>query len=728
MNGSEIIFKPVFPLWLILVFLAGGVAFSLFQLQLVRRRLSRQRWGTIILLRLATVTLLILLALNPSWVARSEVAVSPTLAILLDTSPSMGLSENSGKRSRLDEARVLLLEGSKPLLKSLAEKFEVRLYELGESLKVIKAGDLSNLKTGEKRGNLPGAIEKLAGSNSLALLFSDGKLEWGGPSSSNLPIFTLPLGDPEKYKDILIKTVKAPALAFRGREVTIDVAVKGYGYPGLKLPVALKEGERLITARDLRLDDRTGEGALSLSFIPQEVGSHTLSVSIPSQMEESVISNNLATFSLKVVRDKIRVLMVTGAPSMNYRFLRMALKNDPSIDLLSFVILRTPSNILNVPLQEQSLIPFPVETLFGKEMKSFDILVFDNFVHHPYFRASYLESVRNFVQGGGSLAIIGGPNFYGEGGFIGTAIEEILPVQWAGREGYRRSPFRVKLTRNGSVHPLTRLSLLEGENRNLWEEMPPLDGVNLLRSKSSGTVLMESADENSWPILTLGNYGKGRVSVLATDSAWKWYMGTVAQGKGPWAYQRFTERSVRWLAQDPSLDPIQLILPERVKTIGQEMELRIMVQEDALFAKSKEAISISVFSPEGAKIESQLKPGGQNGEYLASFRPEKVGTYKVKVETQAGQREESLFVGRSLENLDGFPQHEQLKQISDSTGGKILTARDAIIDELEQYGKKSRKRYMEESRFPIWGNAYVFIVLISLLTVEWYLRRRWGLI
>ena len=728
MNWSEIIFKPVFPLWLILVFLAGGLAFSLFQLRFVRRRLSRQRWGTILLLRLATLTLLILLAFNPSWVARSEVAVHSTLAILLDTSPSMGLSANSGKRSRLDEARALLLEGAKPLLQSLAEKFEVRLYELGESLKAIKPGDLSGLKTGEKEGDLPGALEKLAGNNSLALLFSDGKREWGGFSTSNLPIFTLPLGDPEKYRDILIKTVKAPALAFRGREVTIDVAVKGYGYPGLKLPVALMEGEKLITAKDLRLDDRTGEGTLSVSFTPQEVGSRTLSVSIPSQLEENVTSNNQATFPLKVVRDKIRILMVTGAPSMNYRFLRMALKNDPSIDLLSFVILRTPANILNVPLQEQSLIPFPVETLFGKEMKSFDILVFDNFVHHPYFRPSYLESVRDFVQGGGSLAIIGGPNFYGEGGFIGTAIEEILPVRWAGREGYRRSPFRVKLTRIGSLHPLPRLSLLEGENCNLWEEMPPLDGVNPLRAKSSGTILLESADENSWPILTLGNYGKGRVSVLATDSAWKWYMGNVAQGKGPWAYQRLTERWVRWLAQDPSLDPIQLILPERDGTIGQEMELRISVHEDALFAKSREAVSISVFNPDGAKIEAQLKPSGQKGEFLASFRPEKVGTYKVKVETQGGQREESLFIGRSLQNFDGFPHHEQLKKISASTGGKILTASDAIIDELEQYGKKSRKRFIVESGFPLWGNAYIFILLIGLLTVEWYLRRRWGLI
>ena len=728
MNGNGLILSPVFPVWLILVFLAVGVGLCLFQLRFIRRRLNMQRGLTIILLRLIALLLLMILALNPSWVERREIQVSPTLAILLDTSPSMGLSEGSGK-SRLDEARALLLDGPKPLLKSLSDRFEIHLYALGDSLKALRPEELDSLKAGERGGNLGEALDKLAGKNSFALLLSDGKLGAEGSPGAHLPIYTVPLGDPERYKDLMISAVKAPALAFRGREVSIDVAVKGYGYPGLRFPVALKEGEKLITAKALRLDDRTGEGTLSISFVPKEAGSSTLSVSIPSQLGESLTSNNQATFSLKVVRDKIRVLMVTGTPSMSYRFLRMALKNDPSVDLLSFVILRTPSNILNVPLQEQSLIPFPVETLFTKELKNFDLLIFDNFLYQPYFRANYLENVRDFVKGGGSFAVIGGPNFYGEGGYSGTAIEEILPVRFAGREGYRRAlPFRVKLSRAGSLHPVVRLSPLEEENRRQWEEMPSLEGVNLLRPKSSGTVLLESADEYSWPILTLGSYGKGRVLVLGTDYAWKWYMGAVAQGKGPWSYQRLTERLVRWLTQDPTMDPVQISLPERMGMAGQEMELRIRVQEDSHFGRSGEGVSFSVLNPEGARVASQLKPAGQNGEYLGSFLPEKGGTYRVKVETQGGQWEESVFVGKPLENLDGFPNHERLKRISALSQGKTLAPGDGLRKELEALGESARKRFVEENRFPLWGNAYVFLLLIGLLGTEWYLRRRWGLI
>jgi uncharacterized membrane protein len=728
-NWSEIILAPVFPWWLIFIFLAVGVAFLLLHFRLIRRRLSLGRRIALILLRLSAVSLLILLALNPSWVVKREVGISPSLAVLFDTSPSMGLLVTSGKGSRMDEARAFLLDGPNPLLKSLAEKFDLRLYAVGDSLRTLKPEELAGLKTGEGKGNLKEALKELRGKNTLALLLSDGGLEWGASDSSDIPVFTLPLGDPKGYKDLMIRALKAPALAFRGREVTVEVAVKSYGYRGLRHPVALKEREKVLTVKELRLDDRTGEGSLSLSFIPQEIGSHTLAVSIPPQLGESLTSNNQASFPLKVVRDKIRILMVTGSPSMNYRFLRMALKNDPSIDLLSFVILRTPSNILNVPLQEQSLIPFPVETLFDKELKSFDLVIFDNFLSQPYFRPNYLERVREFVKGGGSFAVIGGPNFYGEGGYSGTAVEEILPVRWAGREGYRRaSPLRVKLSRSGSLHPVTRLSSVGEENRRLWEEMPPLDGVNLLRPKSSGTVLLESADGNGWPILTLGGYGKGRVLVLATDSAWKWYMGTVAEGKGPWAYQRLTERLVRWLTRDPDLDPVQITLPEETGRTGREMDLRVKVQKDSLFKKSEGGISVTVVTPEGARIGSRIKPGDRGGEYLVSFLPEEEGTYRVKVETQGEQREEFVFIGKPLQNWDGFPDHEHLRRISASTQGRTLLPGESLLKELEDYGKKAQKRFLEESRFPLGGNGYIFFLLTGLLTTEWYLRRRWGLI
>jgi len=729
MSLSKITIAPVFPLWLILLLLFLGLAAVIIQYWLIQRRLNRSRAFGISLLRLGAIALILSFALNPFLVVRNEYKVNRTLDLLVDTSPSMGLSGNGGKGSRLDEAKGLLLEGPKPLLKSLSEMFDVRLYALGESLRSIDGGELANMGVGENRADLTDALRKLSTKNSQAILFSDGNLRFEKSNSISTPIMTVPLSNLKGYKDILIKAVKAPVLAFRDREVSIDVTIKSYGYIGLTLPVVLKDGSRLLTAKNLRINESPAEVTLSLPFIPEKIGQHNLHVSIPPQFGESLTSNNHVHLSLKVVRDKIRILMISGSPSLNYRFMRMALKNDPSLDLLSFVILRTPSDILNVPLQEQSLIPIPVETLFSKELKNFDLLIFDNLPYPTYISPNYYGNVRDFVKEGGGFAMIGGPNFYYDKGETVNPIGEMLPIRVMEKENYHRSTLtEVKLSRGGVAHPITQFSSDEGENLNLWQEMPALDGINLLEPKGSGTVLLESADGNFRPILTVGSYGKGRVLVLATDHSWKWYMGMVAKGKGNWAYLRFIERIVRWLTKDPSLDPIQINLPESERTIGQETEFRMKVSEEGSPKSKGGMVSLSVFNPDGIKIGSKLKATKQSGEYFGSFLPEKGGTYKVMIETPTFRLEESIVVSERLESFDAAPDHESLKIISASTGGKFLEKGDVLLKEVEAYRGKGQNSFVEEKRFPLWSMPYALITILALLGTEWYLRRKWGLI
>jgi uncharacterized membrane protein len=420
--------------------------------------------------------------------------------------------------------------------------------------------------------------------------------------------------------------------------------------------------------------------------------------------------------------------------------MRIALKNDPSIDLLSFVILRTPSDILNVPTHEQSLIPFPVETLFSKEIKTFDLLIFDNLKYTLYLSPHHLESIKEFVRGGGGFAMIGGPNLFNEGRSM-TPIGEILPVRFAEKEDYRRdSRVGVRLSRAGVVHPITRLSLDtlgdtvgdtagdEARRLRFWQEMPPLDGFNLLEPKSSATVLLESTDGIPWPILAVSNYGKGRVLTLATDYSWKWDMGMVAKGKGNLVYLRLVDRMVRWLTKDPGLDPVQIILPQSPGSTGQEIEIRIKLREEDLSPNLRSMVSFSVHNPDGLKIESKLKPAGQSGEYLGSFLPQKGGIYKLIVETSAGNLEESIVVTGLLDSLDASPDHEQLKKISTSTGGKFLAGSEDLLKEIEGYARKGESRFIEERRSSVWTSPFVMVLVLGFLIVEWYFRRRWGLV
>jgi uncharacterized membrane protein len=733
MSLNPITLAPVFPVGLIMLLFGLALAAVWVQYRVSRAKLGNKRALVLSLLRLVAIAMLVAFALNPSLIETRVHELSPAIAIVVDTSDSMGQSSVDDPATRLDEVKTLLTEGQLPLLRSLADKFDVSLYGLSDSLRPLESGDLAHLTAGGNKGDITEALKSLGVQNSVVVLFSDGNLRWNSSQGQQLSALTVAMGNPKTYRDILISEVSAPALAFRGREVVIDITVKSYGYAGVTLPILLQDSGKVLAAEDMQLNTESAELTTSLSFVPDEVGRRDLTISIPRQVGESIFGNNQVNLTINVVRDKIRILMVSGSPSMNYRFMRSALKSDPSIDLLSFVILRTPSDILNVPPQEQSLIPFPVETLFLKELKTFDLLIFDNFNYPLFLNPDYLESIRSFVESGGGFTLIGGPNVYNEGTDRLSPIGDILPFRFVEHEFYRReSPVGLRLTRAGAEHPLMRVGDDLSKNAEdvfrFWQQLPPLDGLNLIEVKESADVLLESADGVAWPILTAADYRKGRVVAILSDYAWKWYMGMVASGKGNQFYLRLLHRMVRWLTKDPGLDPVQIILPEMSVAAGQEIDVRIRYPVEDSSRSSEATLSFSVFNPEGVRIASKLKSTVQPDEYLVSFHPRKGGIYRVRVETPFGNLEESMVVAGPLESLDAAPDHDQLKKIAASTGGKYLVPSDDLLSEIQEYARKAKKKFIEEKHLPIWATFFVMVVVLAFLSSEWYFRRRWGLI
>ncbi len=729
---SSITIAPVFPLGLMMLLFCAAVAAVVVQYRLSRTKLGNTRALKLSLLRLLAAAILLGCALNPSLMTTAVHKLPPTIAMVVDTADSMGQSGAVGPATRLDNVKALLTAGQSPLLDSLGKNFDISLYGLSDSLRPLQYGDLASLAAGGRKGDVAEALQTLSTKNSVVVLFSDGNLRWRTSEGQKPATLTVAMGNPGDYRDILIEEMDAPALAFRGREVIIDIKIKSYGYQDLTLPILLQESGKLLAVKDVRIQGDRAEMATSLSFVPRELGRKDLAISIPHQIGENILANNQNNLTINVVRDKTRILMVSGSPSMNYRFMRIALKSDPSIDLLSFVILRTPSDILNVPPQQQSLIPFPVETLFIKELDTFDLLIFDNFNYALYLTPEYLDSIRSFVEKGAGFALIGGPNLHNETGDNLSPLGDLLPFRYVQEEFYRRdSPVGLRLTRAGTKHPL--MQVVDASDRDtgnpfrFWQQLPSLDGINLIEVDESADVLLESADGTAWPILTVAEYRDGRVLAITSDYAWKWYMGMVANGKGNQFYLRLMHRMVRWLTKDPGLNPIQIILPEMSVAAGQETDIRIRYQNEKRSPGADAAVAFSVFNPDGVKIPSGLKPTAQPGEHLVSFKPTRGGIYRIRVETPDGTVEDSMVVAESLASLDAAPDHGQLAEIAAATGGKHLTPADDLLREIKAYARQAEKNFIEEKHIPIWATSFVMAIVVALLSSEWYFRRRWGL-
>ena len=211
MNLNQITIAPVFPMGLIMLLFGLALAAVWLQYRVSRVKLGNMRALMLSSLRLLAIAILVAFALNPSLVATQVHKLSAAIAIVVDTADSMGQPNAENRASRLDRVKALLTEGQPSLLRSLGDKFEVSLYGLSDSLRPLESGDLARLTAGGNKGDVAAALKTLSAKNSVAILFSDGNLQWSTSQGQQLSALTVVMGNPKAYRDILITEVNAPA-------------------------------------------------------------------------------------------------------------------------------------------------------------------------------------------------------------------------------------------------------------------------------------------------------------------------------------------------------------------------------------------------------------------------------------------------------------------------------------------------------------------------------------
>ena len=182
------------------------------------------------------------------------------------------------------------------------------------------------------------------------------------------------------------------------------------------------------------------------------------------------------------------------------------------------------------------------------------------------------------------------------------------------------------------------------------------------------------------------------------------------------------------LTRDPALDPVQILLPEGGIGRGQKGEIRVRVRPEGESPRWAGKVQISLFDPQGGRVSADFRPRGEAGEYAASFLPEKGGIYRVKVETPGASTEETLNVSDPVAERDGFPDHERLRRLARSTGGKFLASREEILEEILSAAQERKTLWVEEKRTPLGAHWAFPALVLLLLSAEWYFRRRWGLV
>jgi len=717
------------------IVLAVVAAVGVVALAAVGRR-STVVWGLEVLAMALALAGVVAAVAGPLWVEEEGRTEAGRVALLVDGSASMGVLEDGVPRSDQVEALVDHV---------VAEVGPVERFTFGGELSVglPTAYDLPNT---DLEGALDALSERLAGERLAGVVVITDGLDRGllrralrddgAPRVPELqgPLTVFQVGSVGELTDLAVRSVDAGGFAFIRSPFRITADLQGLGFEGRTVPVTLTRDGAAVTQRDVAIDD-SGHGEVTFEVVAEDAGRFAYAVQVPVYEGDAVPANNVMPVVVRVVRDRIRVLQVAGAPSWDVKFMRRFLKGDPSVQLVSFFILRTRADVSAAyDDRELSLIQFPYERLFDQDLWTFDAVIFQNFDYQPYFgyqSRRLLDNLRAYVEGGGALVMVGGDRSFSLGSYGDSPLADILPVQVSSAPvPADLASFRPLLTAEGARHPITRLVADPLENQQWWERMVDLDGTNVPLGLSDGATSLLSHptrrtdDGEPLPVLSVREVGEGRTMALTVDASWRWSLSEAAEGRGNQAYLRFWKNSLRWLMKDSTTSRVTVDTPRENYAVGEQVRLVVRVR-DAGFAPLADADVVVRIDNEGRASTHEGRTG-PDGELVVPVEVVRSGTHRVEADVGPVGTARTVFAvtTRDPELDEVSPDTAFLTWLTDAVDGRLHLPGDrgpVLVD------PEAGRVVNDRRETPLWRAPGLAAWVAWFAGVAWWLRRRSGL-
>ena len=585
---TRLAFAPHIPLSVLALLAAGALIITLFGFY----ARARGAWAR----GLAFAILLFALS-GPLLVHETHAPLPDVVAVIVDRSQSMGLGERA---AQADKALTQIRRALAALPNLIVREASITTTANGEN-----NGTQAFAALNAVLGDVPPS--RVAG----AILITDGQVH-DVPAANQLPL-RAPLhaliAGQRGERDRKLTIVNAARFAIVGQTAQMLVRVEDFGSDGggaiASLQVSVdgkRQGSRsVLVGKDSAIKvpiNHEGENIVELAAEPGPA--------------ELTLQNNRAVVTVSGVRDRLRVLLVSGQPHAGERVWRNLLKADPSVDLIHFTILRPPEKQDATPLEELSLIAFPHRELFSEKLGSFDLVIFDRYYEQGILPMAYFQNIANYVHDGGALLISAGPEFAGPMSIYRTPLANVLPAQPTGE--ILTGGFKPLVTPIGQAHPVTRD--LPGGNAaaDNGKSTPPAWGRwfrALGVNQVAGQAVMSGPDNK--PLLVLDQVGKGRVAELLSDQIWLWARGF--EGGGPQA--ELLRRLAHWLMKEPELETESLA--------ANVVDGKIIVIRRTMSATTP---PVTLTSPSGKQSQMELDKS-QAGIWRGTADAPELGLYRV---------------------------------------------------------------------------------------------------
>jgi uncharacterized membrane protein len=731
---SEFLFARGWPLWVLGVLIAVGAVAIAVSLTRNRHDFGWAKLSVVGLLQAAVVAALLVMLWQPSLLTETLRPGDNSIALLVDTSASMGYGE--GELSRLQLAVRALQDGPLP---ELEEDFDIEL--LGFADQVVGLPSLETVPAPGQQTDIGEALLSVmrgasAGALAAIVLVSDGAHNAGDLdpariaeiASFGVPVHTFGVGREVLEDDIELEDVVLNSRGSPGSTVSAQVSIR-HGRAGLA-QLKVYDGDAILASEAIQLPDQAGVTTRLIDIDVGQAGIRDLRFAIDPIAGESNTVNNVQLRPMEVPERRRSVLYVEGEPRWEYKYIRRAIV-DEDVPLRFVTLLRTTPNKFyrqGVNSGEELADGFPTEE---EDLFAYDALIIGS-LEAAALTEEQQQMVYDFVsRRGGTLLMLGARRGLADGGWGATVVNDVLPADLPSPDAptFIREP-AIALLPEGSESLITRLDADDTRNGFIWADMPFLKDIQLIDEDSlkPGHEILLNAEflGETWPLLIRHRFGQGAAYILA-GSTWGWQMSLPHEDL---SHETFWRQLIQGMTASVP-EPVTLTT-ERVYYGDQAaVTFRADVRDSSYEPATAATVNLAIDAPGSSRTYEAMQPvAGVPGRYELTVDADSAGIYRFEAEASL----EGDELGRSrlaIRREDGISEHFQVQQnrvllerLAAATGGQYFSLDD--VDDISEALQYSPAGIVERRLLELWNMPILFLMLIFLKAGEWVLRLTWG--
>jgi hypothetical protein len=679
-------------------------------------RLLRLTLTTIRGLSLFTLFLLLGEPLLSLIYHRSE---RPILAVLVDQSKSMTIEDRTGNRKER-----LLKALDSPALRTISSKTDIHFGAFDTKVRIPHSISKDSLSFSGDGTDIGAALKQLKSQMAErnlqgVLLLTDGTVTAGSSplyeaEDLGVPVFSVGIGDTSEPHDVLVRKVVANTITYVGNKVPVNATIKSSGATNERVEVTLLEEGKTLDRKSIMLEPGTREYDVPLSFTPTQEGTQKIAVDVSHLAGEISYQNNRSSFFVKVLKSKMQVLLVAGAPSPDVSAIRRALQDDKNIDLKTFIG-RGNGQFYEGLLADQALRDVDCVILLG------------------YPRVGDVSTALTAIA---HAADLGKGLFFIPSRSIDfqklKSLEPYLPFVVPAQSEDEEQLF-FSLSEDQRNHPILRSSSVD-----VWSKLPPVFSTELsLRAKPESDILARARMQNVTtdnPLFLSRRVNRSKSLALGCYGFWRWKSYSEGIAGADQIFEKFMSNSVRWLVTRDDERPVQVRPTKEVFTGSDPVEFTAQVYDDNYKPIDDAEVSLTV-TMKNQPSQLTLTPLG-NGRFEGAFDPLPEGDYSYSARAVTGGRqiaeEKGTFSvgGLNVEFLDTKANKHLLRQLALQTGGRYYEPEELhrLPDDLASLSGFEVREVNISQQLELWNKTWMLGCLIALLSLEWFLRKRHGML